>query len=120
MYNDIGGKIKGLAKGIFVVESILTMFSGVAFLLIDEDTVLIGILVFILGPVIAWISSWFTYGFGELIDKTSEIARNNYSGERKSEAQSKIEYERIKKIEQLRSNGLISEEEYQQAISKEQ
>ena len=72
------------------------------------------------GPFVAWVFSWLLYGYGELIEKTCEIARNTQGGERKSEAQSKVDSERINKIERLRSQGLITEEEYQQAISKEQ
>ena len=54
------------------------------------------------------------------IDKASDIERNTRGGERKSEAQAKVDSERIGKIEKLRSQGLITEEEYQKAISKEQ
>ena len=117
MYDNIGGKIKGLAKTIFIVESIATVITGIALMATDEDMILVGLLVAILGPIVAWVSSWLLYGFGELIDKTCDIARNSSAG--KSEAQSKVDYERISKIEKLRSQGLITEEEYQQAISKE-
>ncbi len=120
MYDNIGEKIKGLAKATFIVEAIAAVITGIAFMAADEDMIPVGLLVMILGPIIAWVSSWLLYGFGELIDKTCDIARNTYDGERKSEAQSKVDYERISKIEKLRSQGLITEEEYQQAISKEQ
>lgn len=120
MYDNIGGKIKGLAKAIFILEAIAAVIGGIAFMVEDEDMILIGLLVMILGPIVAWVSSWLLYGFGELIDKTCDIARNTYSGERKSEAQAKADSERINKIEKLRSQGLITEEEYRQAISKEQ
>lgn len=119
MYDNIGGKIKGLAKAIFIVGAIAAVIAGVAIMGSDEETIVIGSLVMIFGPLIAWVSSWLLYGFGELIDKTCDIARNTYGGERKSEAQSKVDYERISKIERLRSQGLITEEEYQQAISKD-
>ncbi len=120
MYDNIGGKIKGLAKAIFIVEAIAAVITGIALMASDEDMIPIGLLVMVVGPLVAWISSWLLYGFGELIDKTCDIARNTHGGERKSEAQSKVDYERISKIERLRSQGLITEEEYQQAISKEQ
>lgn len=120
MYDNIGEKIKGLAKAIFIVESIAAVIAGIALMASDEDLIPIGLLVLVLGPVVAWVSSWLLYGFGELIDKTCDIERNTRGGERKSEAQSKVDSERIRKIERLRSQGLITEEEYQQAISKEQ
>ena len=118
MYDNIGRKIKGLAKAFFIVEAIATVIAGIALMAIDED--LIGVLILILGPVVAWVSTWLLYGFGELIDKTCDIERNTRGGERKSEAQSKVDAERINKIEKLRSQGLITEEEYQKAISKKQ
>lgn len=118
MYDDIGEKIKNLAKATFFVEAIASIITGILFIFSDADWFFIGIITIIFGPLVAWVSSWLLYGFGELIDKTCEIERNTRGGERKSEAQTKIDYERINKIEKLRSQGLISEEEYQQAISK--
>lgn len=119
MYDNIGGKIKGLAKATFIVEAIAAVITGIAFMAMDDDLAPVGLLVMILGPIVAWVSSWLLYGFGELIDKTCDIARNTYGGERKSEAQAKVDSERIDKIEKLRSQGLITEEEYQKAISKD-
>lgn len=120
MYDNIGGKIKGLAIAVFIAEAIVTFILGIAFVVSNEHIVAIGLIVMILGPIFAWISSWLLYGFGELIDNTCDIARNTQGGERKSEAQSKVDSERINKIEKLRSQGLITEEEYQQLTSKEQ
>ncbi len=118
MYDNIGGKIKGLAKVLFIVTAIAEVITGIALMATDEDLILYGFLVMIVGPIVAWVSSWLLYGFGELIDKASDIERNTRGGERKSEAQSKVDSERISKIEKLRSQGLITEEEYQAAISK--
>lgn len=120
MYDNIGKKIKILAQVFCIIEAIGAAIASIALMVDDEDSIPIGLLILIVGPFVAWVSSWLLYGFGELIDKTSEIARNTYNGERKSEALFKIDYERISKIEKLRSQGLITEEEYQQAISKYQ
>ena len=119
MYDNIGGKIKGLAKVIFVVETIASIGLGIALMAIFESMVVIGLVTLLLGPVVAWVSSWFLYGFGELIDKACDIERNTRGGEIKSKAEAKTDDERIKKIEKMRSQGLITEEEYQQAISKD-
>ena len=90
MYDNIGGKIKGLAKATFIVEAIAAVIAGIALLASEvDDLILPGILSIIVGPLIAWASSWCLYGFGELIDKACEIARNTCGGERKSEAQEK-------------------------------
>ena len=118
MYDNIGGKIKGLAKATFIIEAIAVVITGIALMASDEDMIPIGLLVMVVGPIVAWVSSWLLYGFGELVDKACDIERNTRSGERKSEAQTKVDEERISKIEKLRSQGLITEEEYKQAISK--
>ena len=118
MYDNIGRKIKGLAKAIFIVESIVSVVAGMILLSISDNLILSGVISILLGPLVAWVSSWLLYGFGELIDKTCAIERNTRDGEIKSEAQSNIDNERISKIELLYSEGLITEEEYQQAISK--
>lgn len=76
MYDNIGGKIKGLAKAVFIVEAIAAVIAGIALVAIDEDLILYGVLTLILGPAVAWVSSWLLYGFGELIDKVCEIATN--------------------------------------------
>ena len=91
MYDNIGGKIKGLAKIVFIVEAIAAAITGIALMASDEDRILIGLLVMVVGPLVAWVSSWLLYGFGELIDKTCDIERNTRGDERKSEEQSKVD-----------------------------
>ena len=122
MYDNIGGKIKSCAMWFFLLGAVIALITGVAIMIAAENTgaIFIGLLVMIVGPIVAWVSSWLLYGFGELIDKACDIERNTRGGERKSEAQAKADSERINKIEKLRSQGLITEEEYQQAISKGQ
>ena len=120
MYDNIGGKIKGLAKATFIIGIIGAIIVGIVMMVSsDEILIFLGLVVMFIAPVIVWISSLFLYGFGELIDKVSDIERNTRGGERKSLKQDKVDSERIQKIEKLRSQGLITEEEYQQAISKE-
>ena len=131
MYSNIGAKIKGLAIATFIVEAILAVLSGLISALVgfislldwyNEEyflMILLGLLTVVIGPIFAWISSWILYGFGELISKTTEIARNTRTEVKKSEAQTKLDAERISRIEKLRSQGLITEAEYQQAVSKE-
>jgi len=117
MFDNIGGKIKGLAKVLFWLQVIAAVIVG--FVLVG-DTEGLSLLFTLAGVPVASISAWFLYGFGEIIDKLCDIERNTRGGETKSEAQSKVDSERVNKIEKMRSQGLITEEEYQQAISKEQ
>ncbi len=120
MFNNPGSKIKILAKVLYIIEAISAVITGVSLITIDEDMALIGLLVMVAGPVVAWVLSLLLYGFGEAIEKLRDIEKNTTVGERKSEAQTKLDLERINRIEKLRSQGLITEEEYRQAISKEQ
>ena len=80
MYDNIGEKIKSLALLIFIIGVIVSVVAGVAILLLDgEIFIVLGILIIATGSFIAWISSCFAYGFGELIDKTGETkAKSNY------------------------------------------
>ena len=116
MFDNIGSKIKGLAQALFGLEIIASVIVGVVLI---ENTKGLSLLYVLAGLIVALVSAWVLYGFGEIIDKLCAIERNTRGGERKSEAQSKVDSERINKIEKLRSQGLITEEEYQQAISKE-
>lgn len=116
MFENIGGKIKTLAKVLFWIEAIAAIIVGFALI---GDTNGLSLLYALAGGFVAWVSSWFLYGFGEIIDKLCAIERNTRGGERKSTTQTNEDEKRISNLERLRSQGLITEEEYRQAISKE-
>ena len=120
MYDNIGKKIKGLAKATFFIEAFIAIIAGIVLMASDEELILIGFLVMIVCTFIAWVTSWTLYGFGELVDKTCDIERNTRGAETKVKPQENMDFERINKIEKLRFQGLITEEEYQQAINKVQ
>lgn len=85
-YNDIGKKIKTLAKAIFFVGAILDIGVG-AFLItlgITDDFalyIILGLITILLAPILTWISTWLLYGYGELIDKTCAIEHNTRNSE---------------------------------------
>ena len=62
MYSNIGGKIKGLAKAICIIEAALSAIGGVLLVALDDDLIMYGMALAIIGPVIAWLSSWAMYG----------------------------------------------------------
>lgn len=75
MFDNIGKKIKSVAKIFFVLGVILSVFYGITMLLIgllEFDS--FGYLIFIapilsvLGCVLSWMSVIVLYGFGELVD----------------------------------------------------
>jgi hypothetical protein len=90
MYGNIGEKIKMLAKILAMICAALSVLTGIILLIVgivantnsswghSPGTALIwaGIVYILLGPLVSWICSFFMYGFGELISKTAEVARN--------------------------------------------
>ena len=70
LYNNIGRKIQHLAFWGFVVEAIGAVVGGVA-MLIDENAV--GIVLLIVGPIVAWVSSWLLYAFGQLVENVAHM-----------------------------------------------
>lgn len=89
MYKNIGGKIKGLAKGLFIAQAIiyaLSAFVGTIIAIVNSvvyetnpllivSYVLLGLIlgfaIAVLGILLAWISTWVLYGFGELVEKVT-------------------------------------------------
>ena len=69
MYDNIGNKIKALAIGAFFVEAIGSIIGGIRLISTADDPVPLGIVLVLVGPIVAWASSWILYGFGELIEK---------------------------------------------------
>lgn len=123
-FDNIGQKIKDVTKWSCWI-TILLIWGGSAisfFVLIADDYTAemcwIPLAAALFGPFFVWLSSWAMYGFGELIDKTCAIESNTRGGAKAPVEQTNVDDERIRKIEALRAQGLITEEEYRQAISK--
>ncbi len=77
MFENIGGKIKALAKVLCWIGIIASVFSAIAMWAQNSSyspTILPGILILVLGCLLSWIGSFFTYGFGQLIENTDRIA----------------------------------------------
>lgn len=80
MFDDIAGKIKALAKvtcGLGIAASIMGAFALWAQSSPYNSTTSAGVLVLVLGSLASWIGSFFTYGFGELIENTNIIHLDN-------------------------------------------
>ena len=88
MFNNIGSKIKTLAKILCWIGIIFSVISGIAIMAAGNSTITIngsyasvspaltGILVIVFGCLVSWISSFFAYGFGQLIENSDEIRKN--------------------------------------------
>lgn len=79
MYNNIGGKIKLLAAISFAIMAIGSFVGGIAMMATDDDLILPGVFVLILGPVFSWVSTWVLFGFGELIESNEDTKNSVYA-----------------------------------------
>lgn len=80
MFDDIAGKIKALAKvtcGLGIAASIMGAFALWAQSSPYNSTTSAGVLVLVLGSLASWIGSFFTYGFGELIENLETLHADN-------------------------------------------
>lgn len=116
MHKEIGKKIKKMAIVIFVLEAILFFIGAIILMAINNDLFLVGILMMIIGPLLAWVSSFILYGFGELIDKTSEIANNTSRTSANAILQNCSQRSSHDELKKLLEKGLISEDEYYQKV----
>ena len=82
MFDNIGGKIKTLAKVICwigIIGSVILaiiMFASAEDSYNEETNIMLGFVFLIGGTLLSWIGSFFAYGFGELIEKATEIEKN--------------------------------------------
>ena len=82
LYENIGEKIKSWAKWIFIAEAIGAILTGIfmvinSFDVEDFSLFIYGISTIILGTIVAWMSSWILYAFGQLVDDTHAIRNQN-------------------------------------------
>jgi len=83
MFDNVGGKIKSLAKVFCWLGIFVSIIVGIAMILISMNSYngeifsLIGVVIIILGSILSWIGSLLIYGFGELVQNSciqTEIA----------------------------------------------
>ena len=90
LYDNIGGKIKNWAKWIFIIEAIGAIITGLVFLFSGSYTML-GLLILIFGPIIAWVGSWILYTFGELVEDVHLIRCKTVSEINKPACDNKVD-----------------------------
>jgi len=87
MFQNIGKKIRTLAKVICWVGIIVSIVGGVVMAasgaaLMDYDAgsgvaaIVGGIVTAVFGALFSWIGSFMMLGFGEIVDRVNEIAEN--------------------------------------------
>lgn len=80
MFDNIGGKIKTLAAVTCGLGIIASIIGAIALWMQDSSynpTAFTGILVLVLGSLASWIGSFFTYGFGTLIENSEALHADN-------------------------------------------
>lgn len=76
MFKNVGGKIKGLAAFVTWLGIIASVVGGIFYMSLDfEDTFFLGLVIAVSGSIVAWISSFVLYGFGELVENSAIIAQ---------------------------------------------
>lgn len=75
MFENIGGKMKALARVMAVLGIIGAVVAGVV--LVSDGNVGAGLCVAILGSLVAWTGSFFAYGFGQLIENSGILIEQN-------------------------------------------
>lgn len=114
MFDNIGGKIKTLTKVLMWIS--ISVFFIYGIVLIFDNEVLKGFLVMVVGFLGSWLSSFFLYGFGQLIENSDNLVKNTERQNLKEDYREWkndgliTEEEEYKK---WRDEGLITEEEYQ-------
>ena len=80
MFINIGSKIKGLAKIITWVGVIGSFLIGLTFMALFYSNgtleLLAGFAIVLIGSLLAWVSSFILYGFGELVENSDRIAES--------------------------------------------
>ena len=120
MYENIGGKIKTLAKVICWIEIIACVVGGIVLCCIGsqsyDSVVLSGVALMLLGPLFSWVGSFLLYGYGDMISRVQSIEEKLNGSDGSNREPEKDS--RIAELEDLKRQGLISEEEFQNAIGK--
>lgn len=127
MFNDIGEKIKILARcvcWIGIIASVIIAF--IMFSKVDEVSYRqeglykgLGYCFLFVGPLLSWISSLLLYGFGELVDTNSQIVDyiDKKDADRRkgnSFVSTVAEDKREKELDELLRMNLITKEEYEE------
>ena len=98
LYENIGYKIKTLAKWLFIIESIGCILTAIILPAASgdpDDFILTSLLLAICGPIAAFVGSWVLYAFGELVEDVHALRNKEGTTKEttKREAEAKREVE---------------------------
>lgn len=69
MFENPGGKVKGLALGAFILESLSAFITGIV---LWEDIEGLALLVILGGVMVAYVTAILFYAFGEMVEATAQ------------------------------------------------
>ena len=107
MYSDIGAKIKILAFFAFLAETGAAIIYGM--ILIANEDYLAGLLCVVCGSLVAYVSSWLLYAFGQITEDLHAIKNKYYPT-----AEEKVK-EKVKQMEEMK--GQLSKADMEVAAS---
>lgn len=117
LYTDIGNKIKRWAKWIFIVEAIAAIIGGIALLI--EEEFFSGLAAILLGPIVAYVSTWLLYGFGEIVDKLCSLdAKVSVIAQPAIQEQNRIKQEAEEKAKQEAEERAAADRARREAIAQ--
>lgn len=138
MFNNVGGKIKVFAMVVCWVGIIGSVIGGISMFVVAGETsyynrtplILSGIAIIIVGALLSWLGSLFTYGFGELIEQATSInMKLGRSGGAPASPNATVhpaapsrpassDPARVAQLRRMLNDGVITEEEFNQAMNK--
>lgn len=120
MFTNIGKKIKTAAKICCWLEMAVFIIVGLSILEEGNES---GSFIVILGILFSVLSSWMIYGYGEIIDILQQGGMNprpftNLSDLSNPSVPADSKAKKIMFLYELRKEGLISEEDFNQQMRK--
>lgn len=71
MFDNIGKKIKSLAEVVTTLGIVFSILAGIVNMI--NTGFLVGVVFMAIGILLSWISSFFIYGFGQLIENSDQM-----------------------------------------------
>ena len=78
MFENVGEKIKLVAKISFICLCIASFVVAIYYWSGFDESTFIGFLILVAGCAVSYVGSLFLYAFGELVEKTTKIEQNMY------------------------------------------
>ena len=124
MFENIGKKIMSLAKILCWICIVLCAIAGLILCMVAGNkypTLLVyGLLLLFIGPLVALISSWLLYSWGQTVDNVDSIKKQVCLSTNDNNVANKETIDKKTKLQALYAQGLISFEEYKKALENKE